>query len=159
MLVVLSACAAVGPQIGPDGRPLPEVYRISAAQESRIQTRTLETVNALRLASGALPLTLNPALNTAAAAHSRDMSKQERAWHFGSDGSSPLDRVVRAGYTGVFKGENISESYETELETLAAWMEAPDTREVLLNPEAREMGFSFYQEPNGKIWWTLVTGG
>jgi hypothetical protein len=24
---------------------------------------------------------------------------------------------------------------------------------------ATEMGFSWFQEPNGKIWWTLVTGG
>ncbi|HMO06798.1 MAG TPA: CAP domain-containing protein, partial [Paracoccaceae bacterium] len=30
---------------------------------------------------------------------------------------------------------------------------------ILLDPTAREMGFSWFQESNGKIWWTLVTGG
>ena len=97
-------------------------------------------------------------LNAAAATHSRDMSVQNRPWHFGSDGSSPLDRLRRVGYNGAMTGETISEAYETELETLAAWMSAPNTRDVLLNSEATEMGFSWFQENNGKIWWTLVTG-
>ena len=36
-------------------------------------------------------------------------------------------------------GENISETYETELETLSAWMASPDTRAVILDPAAREL--------------------
>ncbi len=159
LLAALAACAPVGgSQVGPDGRPLPKVYRISAAEAPRVQQRMLDSINALRQAAGAQPLQLSPALNNAAAAHSRDMSIQSRPWHFGSDGSSPLDRVRRAGYAGQFIGENISETYETELETLAAWMEQPDTRGILLDPRARDLGFSFYQEPTGKIWWTLITG-
>ena len=37
------------------------------------------------------------------------MSAQNRPWHFGSDGSSPLVRVQRAGYRGKLLGELISE--------------------------------------------------
>ena len=84
------------------------------------------------------------------------MSVQNRPWHFGSDGSSPIDRVQRSGYAGQLVGETISETYETELETLAAWMDQPDTRRVILDPQARSMGFSWYQENNGKLWWTLI---
>ncbi len=62
------------------------------------------------------------------------MSVQNRPWHFGSDGSSPLDRVQRVGYTGKLVGELISETYETELETLSAWMEQPDTRAIIMDP-------------------------
>jgi len=86
------------------------------------------------------------------------MSIQNRPWHFGSDGSSPLDRVARVGYPGALIGENISETYENEAETLSAWMQEPATRNVILNPRARKLGFSWFQEPNGKIWWTMVTG-
>lgn len=157
--LALSACS--GPQtstIGPDGKPLPKVYRISANEASKIQFRMLDSVNSLRQASGAAPLQLNAQLNAAAATHSRDMSIQNRPWHFGSDGSSPIDRVRRVGYPGQLKGENISETYETELETLAAWMEEPATRNVVLDKSATEMGFAYFQESNGKIWWTLVTG-
>ena len=72
--------------------------------------------------------------------------------------SSPVDRVRRVGYEGQLVGETISETYETELETLAAWMDEPNTRTVILSPSARKMGFAWKQEQGGKIWWTLVMG-
>ncbi len=131
-------------------------YRIRNAD--KVQIRMLDSVNALRQAAGAQAVQLNAELNAAAATHSRDMSVQNRPWHFGSDGSSPLDRVTRAGYTGTLLGENISETYENEQQTLTAWLERPATRAVILDPKAANMGFSWFQEPNGKIWWTLVMG-
>ena len=105
-----------------------------------------------------MPLALNAQLNAAALTHSRDMSVQNRPWHFGSDGSSPLLRVQRVGYPGKLLGELISETYEDETATLATWMGQADTRDVILNPEANAMGFAWYQEESGKIWWTLLTG-
>lgn len=159
LLIALIACApAAPPQVGSDGRPLPKVYTIRPGDTASIQFRMLDSVNALRQASGAAPLSLDPNLNAAAATHARDMSNQNRPWHFGSDGSSPIDRARRAGFPGEIVGENISETYETELETLGAWMDQPDTRRVILARNARRMGFSWHQEANGKIWWTLVVG-
>lgn len=154
----LSACEAPQRTMGPDGKPLPRMYRISSSDSAKIQYRMLDSINALRSASGAQPVVMNGKLNAAAATHARDMSVQNRPWHFGSDGSSPLDRIARVGYEGRLAGENISETYETEMETLSAWMEQDDTRRVILDPSANELGFSWFQEPNGKIWWTLVLG-
>ncbi|MFN3210438.1 MAG: CAP domain-containing protein [Roseovarius sp.] len=158
-LVFLSACAPP-PQTttGPDGAAGQQVYRIRPGQTAEIQYRMLDAVNALRQASGRSAVQLNAQLNAAAATHSRDMSVQNRPWHFGSDGSSPIDRVRRVGYAGALVGENISETYETELETLTAWMAEPATKQVIMATEAREMGFAWEQERNGKIWWTLVMG-
>lgn len=158
---LLSACMpsmGAGPKLGPDGKPLPQVYNIQAQGAGTIEYRLLDSVNALRSARGMRPLTLNAQLNAAAATHSRDMSVQNRPWHFGSDGSSPLERVRRVGYQGKLLGELISETFETELETLATWMESPDMRGVVLDPAATDLGFAWFQEQNGKIWWTLVTG-
>jgi uncharacterized protein YkwD len=132
--------------------------RLNSQDPGEIQFRTLDSVNALRGARGLQPMQLNAELNAAAATHSRDMSVQNRPWHFGSDGSSPLDRVQRVGYRGLLVGELISETYQTEIETLSDWMEAPDTRAIIMDPRANQMGFSWYQEPNGKIWWTMITG-
>lgn len=155
----LGACVDPGPmRPGADGRPVPVVYRISQSELPRIQFRMLDSVNTLRARGGLQPLQLNPQLNAAAATHSRDMSAQGRPWLFGSDGSSPVTRVRRAGYTGAMVGELISETFETELETLNAWMSESDTRAVLMNPAARDMGFGFFQDPNGKLWWTLTLG-
>jgi uncharacterized protein YkwD len=156
----LSACEEPAPpRMGSDGKPLPRLYRISNTDESKIQYRVLDSINSLRQAAGAGSLVLNAKLAAAAETHARDMSRQNRAWHFGSDGSSPLDRVARTGYDKAMLGENLSETYETELETLAAWMEQPDTRAVILDKRATDLGFAWHQDSNGKIWWALLTGG
>ena len=158
-LGALAACSgSTSARIGPDGLPLPQVYKICPSDTGDIQFRMLDSVNALRQAAGVPPVELDGQLTAAAATHSRDMSIQNRPWLFGSDGSSPLDRALRAGFQGQIVGENISESYETELETLAAWINQTDTRNVILDPEARRMGFAWFQEPAGKLWWTLNMG-
>lgn len=156
--LVLASCEEVEPVFGPDGRPVPQVYEISDDDLARIQFRMLDSVNTLRQARGLEPVSLSAHLNAAAKTHALDMSVQNRPWHFGSDGSSPLDRVARAGYSGQLIGENISETYETEIETLSAWMEKPEARQVILDPRARDIGFAWHQESSGKIWWTLVMG-
>jgi uncharacterized protein YkwD len=157
-LASLAACASRSSQIGPDGLPLPQIYRISPQDEVDIGFRMLDGVNTLRQAAGVPAVQLDAQLNAAAATHSRDMSVQNRPWHFGSDGSSPLDRLRRVGYAGNLVGETISESYETELETLSAWMGQQDTRQVILSPDATKLGLSWFQEQSGKIWWTMVLG-
>ena len=144
--------------MGADGKPLPQVYAIGPGDSSKVGYRMLDHINTLRGRSHEAPLALDSQLTAAAATHSRDMSVQNRPWHFGSDGSSPIDRVKRTGYPGLFLGEDISETYETELQTLGAWMDQKDTRDVILDPKAVNLGFSWYQESSGKIWWTLVTG-
>ncbi len=155
----LAACSrGGGARIGPDGLPLPQIYRIGPGDTDAIQFRMLDSVNTLRAAAGVPAVELDPQLNAAAATHARDMSVQNRPWLFGSDGSSPLDRARRVGFQGSVLGENISESYETELETLAAWMRDDATRRVVLNPEARRMGLAWFQEPAGKLWWTMTMG-
>lgn len=149
--LALSACSGTGMTTGGGGDR-------AMADAGEVQFKALDSVNTLRGAKGLSSLQLNAQLNAAAATHSRDMAVQNRPWHFGSDGSSPIDRVRRVGYSGKMLGELISETYQTELETLSDWMEDPETRLVIMDPEATEMGFAFFQEPSGKLWWTMVTG-
>ncbi len=156
-----AACAAAGQAerpLGPDGKPLPVVYRISAAEAPRVQTRMRDALSAIRTSRGLSAVEFNAALTSAAASQARSMFEQQRPWCFGPGGISPIERVVRTAYSGVYLGEVISETYESELETLAGWMEARETRAVLLDPRVREIGFAWYQEPSGKLWWALTTG-
>ena len=88
-----------------------------------------------------------------------------RTWR-GKTAPGTLDRTdrpqsiapQRVGYYGTFLGEAISETYETETETLAAWMQEPGPRAVIMDPKATQMGFAWHQENGGKIWWTLEMG-
>lgn len=155
----LSACStSPARSFDEDGLPAQAVYRISDRDAAAVQFRMLDSVNSLRATAGVAPVALDARLNAAAATHSRDMAIQNRPWLFGSDGSSPLDRARRVGFPGRLLGENISESFETELQTLAAWMGQADTRAVVLDPNARFMGFAWYQEQAGKLWWTMNMG-
>lgn len=158
--LALAACASPEPVVplGPDGQPAQRVYRIAPGDAARIQYRALDALNTLRAQARLAPLALDARLNAAAATHSRDMSMQARAWLFASDGSPPIDRVARAGYPGAYRGGAVSETFESELETLNAWMADPEVRPILMDPEARDMGFAWHQDPNGKLWWTLFTG-
>lgn len=158
-VIALAACQPRSlPPVGAGGGLAPAGNQIGAAEQQEIPLRVLQQINTLRANIAVGPLTLNPQLSAAALAHSRDMSAQNRAWHWGSDGSSPLDRARRAGYVGSIIGENISESYENDMQTLSAWMGTRDTRDVIMDPAATNLGFAFYQEPSGKLWWTLLTG-
>ncbi len=155
----LSACGAASTRpLGSDGLPLPSAFVISPGDEAAIQFRMLDSVNALRQNAGVQAVELDARLNAAAATHSRDMAVQNRPWLFGSDGSSPVERARRVGFPGRLLGENISESFESELQTLAAWMAQEDTRAVILDANARFMGFAWFQEESTKLWWTMNMG-
>lgn len=159
-VLALTACAPryLDQQPMPVASELPVQAPIAVDDNAAIAGRVLQQINTLRGNIGQQALVPNAQLEAAALAHSRDMSAQNRAWHWGSDGSSPLDRVRRQGFNGTLVGENISESYENEIETLTAWMSTRDTRDVIMDPSATQLGISWYKEPSGKLWWTLLTG-
>ena len=152
-LAFLGACASGGPGTNQAG-----VYRIRASDTDDVQLRMLDSVNALRSGAGVAPVALNARLTSAAETHANDMSRQQRAWPFGSDGSSPYDRVRRSGYNGSLVAEIYSQSFETELETLAAWVDNGAWGAEILNPDAREMGFAWHQDQTGLIWWAVTLG-
>lgn len=156
----LAACdvSPVAMRMGPDGKPVPAVYRISASDAPRVRQRMQDGLNTMRAQHGQPPLQGNAELASAAATHAQDMSFQSRPWHWGSDGSSPMQRAQRAGYQGAFVGEMVSETFETEIETVTAWMQEPETRAVILDSRARDVGVGWHQDGNGKLWWVVVLG-
>jgi uncharacterized protein YkwD len=148
-LFALAACESGG---GGNGN------RLSPADADPIRLRHLDAVNAVRIENGLAPVQLSAELNAAAETHARDMSVQQRAWHFGSDLTSPRERAFRAGYRGEVVGENLSEGSDSDLTVLATWLDFADTRAVILDPAARGLGIGWYQEPTGKIWWVELLG-
>jgi uncharacterized protein YkwD len=149
VVVTLSACSSGG---GGEGR-------LSAADADPIRLRHLDAVNAVRVEAGLQPVALSAELNAAAETHARDMYVQQRAWHFGSDLTSPRERAFRAGYRGEVVGENLAEGQDSDLVVMQTWMNFKDTRDVIMDPSARGLGLGWFQEPNtGKIWWVELLG-
>ena len=163
VLAILAACTTTEetPPVevpAPNGEQQLTLFRIGDSESQRIPVRLLNTINELRGKHELGVLRLSSKLSAAARTHSRDMAIQNRPWHFGSDGSSVLDRARTAGYEGQVLGENIAETFENDLQTLAAWLDQDNTRATLLDPEAGLVGVGWHQQENGKIWWTVVTG-
>ena len=132
--------------------------RIENFDSVEIRKRHLDYLNAIRQERGLTNLQISNSLNSSAATHARDIFKQQRAWNFGSDGSSPQKRAEISGFKGVITGENVSETYEGEFLVLQVWVKNSFSRSVLLNKEATHLGLGWYQQDNGKIWWVQVLG-
>ena len=132
--------------------------RIENFDSVEIRKRHLDYLNAIRQEKGLTNLQISNSLNSSAATHARDIFKQQRAWNFGSDGSSPQKRAEISGFKGVVTGENVSETYEGEFLVLQVWVKNSFSRSVLLNKEATHLGLGWYQQDNGKIWWVQVLG-
>lgn len=151
MLATLNACTTTSVGTG--------VPIISEARANQVRARHIDLVNAMRAERGLQPVSLSARLTAAARTHARDMSNQKRAWHFGSDGTSPKDRAARAGYAGRVLAENISESTDDELEVFQSWVADPLTRQGMLHPAATDIGLGWHQDPDGKLWWVQTLGG
>ena len=132
--------------------------RIENFDSVEIRKRHLDYLNAIRQERGLTNLQISNSLNSSAATHARDIFKQQRAWNFGSDGSSPQKRAEVSGFKGLVTGENVSETYEGEFLVLQVWVKNSFSRSVLLNKEATHLGLGWYQQDNGKIWWVQVLG-
>ena len=132
--------------------------RIENFNSVEIRKRHLDYLNAIRQERGLTNLQISNSLNSSAATHARDIFKQQRAWNFGSDGSSPQKRAEISGFKGVVTGENVSETYEGEFLVLQVWVKNSFSRSVLLNKEATHLGLGWYQQDNGKIWWVQILG-
>ena len=131
---------------------------ISGFQTSALKSRHLEMVNALRLENGRSQLKYSASLSAASKTHAFDIARQQRAWNYGSDASSAIDRARMAGFEGLVLGENVSETYEGEYDVLNVWFKSKIGREIILNPKATDLGLSWYQDSTGKVWWVQMIG-
>ncbi|MBA8942196.1 CAP domain-containing protein [Streptomyces calvus] len=124
-------------------------------QSSSATARVVELVNAERAKAGCSPVTVNATLTEAAQKHSEDMAASGSMSHTGSDGSSPGDRITRAGYDWSTYGENVAYGYSTPEQVMAGWMASPGHRENIVNCAFKEIGVGLAQ-PAG--YWTQDFG-
>ena len=118
----------------------------------------LKLINDYRGTKGLVPLRLDPRLTIAAKMQSRDLAKTDRISHYGADGSSPWDRVKRAGYSAKIAAENVGTGQASLEEVFQGWTQSPGHNRNLLLPGARDMGIALVADPGTefKTFWTLV---
>ena len=140
----------------------------AAVEDSAVvAARVLELVNAARGKSrncgrhrraAVPPLTLSRPLTEAASRHARDMARTGSFDHRGSDGSTPAERVSRAGYRWRATGENIAAGQSNADVVVAAWLDSPGHCTNIMGPPFTEMGVAFALTPSGDpaLYWAQV---
>jgi uncharacterized protein YkwD len=78
------------------------------------------------------------------------MSDHQSMSHTGSDGSSPGDRITRAGYDWRTYGENVAYGYPTPESVMAGWMSSPGHKANILNCAFKEIGVGMAKD--GYYW-------
>ena len=122
----------------------------------------LTLINDYRAANGLAPLALSETLNKAADAHSQDMASNNFLGHTGTNGSSPKDRLVAAGYTyDTYWAENVHGSSETAQGAFDAWRNSPGHNANMLGANYVAIGVarSFNAGSEYGWYWTTVFGG
>ncbi|MCT7353759.1 CAP domain-containing protein [Streptomyces sp. 15-116A] len=121
-----------------------------SATASGAVARVVELVNTERSKAGCSAVKVNSALTKAAQDHSEDMAATGTMSHTGSDGSSPDQRITRAGYSWSSYGENVAYGYSTPEQVMQGWMNSPGHRENILNCSFKEIGVGLAQP--GHYW-------
>jgi uncharacterized protein YkwD len=142
-LILVAALAACAPPAGTE--------RLSAGATVDIASAGTQ-LSARRAGQGILrPLIHSPALQAVAQAQADDLARLGRLGHIGADGSTLADRLQRAGYVACASAENVANGMPDIRSTIASWMDSPDHRANILDPEVTQFGFAGTGET-----WVLV---
>jgi len=129
--------------------PNAEMLRLVNIERSRKRHCGGSTMKAVK------PLKLSAALTTLAEQHSSDMAAQSYFSHNDLHGSSPFDRMRKAGYRYSWAGENIAMGYPTVKETAAAFMRSPGHCRIIMSSKFTRVGFGVTFAPSTQIaYWT-----
>ncbi|MEV7507205.1 MULTISPECIES: CAP domain-containing protein [unclassified Streptomyces] len=116
---------------------------VTAAVQQSSPGEILALVNAERAKAGCEPLKEDARLMRAAQAHADDMAANGLTAHTGSDGSSDLERMERAGYSPLGpSAENVSgPGHDSSKSHVDGWMASTrGHRSTILNCEYKETG-------------------
>jgi uncharacterized protein YkwD len=119
--------------------------------------RVVEAHNLERARRKLPPLSVSPELEAAAMAHARDMADRRKMAHKGSDGSSPFDRMRRAGYAFQTAGENVAYGFDDVESVIDGWMRSPGHKRNILGKFA-EIGVGRATARDGASYWCVTFG-
>lgn len=111
----------------------------------------LNETNEVRQEEALGELHLNPKLNEAAYLKAKDMFEKQYWGHSSPEGTEPWHWLIEAEYGYTKAGENLARNFYTAEAVTAAWMNSPDHRKNILEPDYTEAGFAVMSgELNGE---------
>ena len=132
----------------------------SAEALAAARREALAAVNAARRRAGLGELAAQGGLERAAMGHAQAMIDGEFFGHESPDGTTPRERASAAGYSARVLGEAIAYGQRTGDDVVAAWLESPPHRRILLDRVVTECGIGVAVGREGRgekvVWVALV---
>ncbi|MEW9549447.1 CAP domain-containing protein [Nonomuraea sp. NPDC050783] len=139
------------PTSSPTTSAPPSGGTVGTAEENEV----LRLTNAERAKAGCGALKHDPQLRAAASGHSAEMARRGKMDHNSADGSSFMDRIRAAGFTGGSAfAENIAEGYTTPSAVVQGWMNSSGHRANILNCRYTLIGIGAAKNAAGRMYWT-----
>ena len=131
---------------------------MTAAPHGLQVSGAVDLINELRRSRGLAPLAVSAELTQAAQMQAANLARTGTLTHVGPDGSTPLDRVHRAGYRPRMAAENIAGGQSTAVDAVRSWRESESHLRNLLLPDATQMGIAQVNDPRSALrtYWALV---
>lgn len=119
-------------------------------------------VTKARLDNGLAPYGWSSLLAAAAQRHADDLAAHGLASHTGSDGSTPAQRILQAGYVawgnGTVVGENFWTGFGSPEDALNWFLNDPPHRANILSERYREIGIGVARDSEGRVYYVLDFG-
>lgn len=121
-----------------------------------LRTQIVTLVNTERLKAGLKPLLYNTQLEQSAQGYAQLMATEGFFGHTSPDGQTLKDRIAATGYyntsfspdcgcvKGFTLGENLGRGQKTASEVMTDWMNSPNHRAAILNPDYTDIGVGVY---------------
>lgn len=122
--------------------------RVLGTQSNFSSENLLEATNLDRSQQQLSSLSIDPALSAAAQAKANDMVQRNYWSHTSPDGRTPWSFIAAAGYSYAIAGENLAYGFNGASEVVAGWMNSPEHRANVLNPDYQNVGFGVASSPN-----------
>lgn len=108
----------------------------------------LEKTNENRTSVSKTALSLDSQLNAAAQSKAEDMVNKDYWAHDSPDGKTPWTFITASGYPYKTAGENLAYGFKDASGVISGWMNSPQHRDNILNPDYKDVGFGIASSPN-----------
>jgi uncharacterized protein YkwD len=124
------------------------------------EDQLIALINQERASRGLGTLAEQSQLTSAARAHSADMACNDYFSHTALDGSSPFDRMARAGYVFSAAAENLAAGHGSPQAVVDGWLDSEGHRQNMLNPDYVHVGVGYALYPASEYgsYWTAKFG-
>lgn len=121
----------------------PSVSAAQSASMSQLEQSAAELVNRQRAVYGLEPLVISDDLSRQARVKAQDMQRSGYFSHTSPSYGSPFAMMQALGVSYRSAAENIAMGYRSAAAVVAAWMESPSHRAIILSDRYTEMGIGY----------------